>query len=137
MSDQDQMGLKLYGIWHMKENPRSKTADWYRYRKGITHHRPNRDMLVDILLPVFKEYGRGYAWRVEEGEEPEQALYGAIANGRGLVNVTTGRLSVELANNILDYFVDNGHIEILESKLKDAIEKVKNSDVYKEMPYER
>jgi hypothetical protein len=93
-------------------------------------------LLKEILLPIFKTYADNYVWRIEEGEDPEKALRYAIANGTGLSNVTAGRLSVNLANDILDYFVDNGHVEILETKLKDAIETVQNSDVYKEMPYE-
>ena len=130
------MGLELYSIWNKTKNPRSKPADWFRYRKGIKHCNPNREMLKEILLPIFKTYADNYVWRIEEGEDPEKALRYAIANGTGLSNVTAGRLSVNLANDILDYFVDNGHVEILETKLKDAIETVQNSNVYKEMPYE-
>ena len=137
MSERNLMGLELYSIWDMDKNPRSKPADWFRYRKGIKHHNPNRDLLEEILLPVFEAYARRYAWRIEEGDDPEDALGYAIANGRGLANVTAGRLSVNLANDILDYFVNNGHIEVLETKLKDAIETVQNSNVYKEMPHER
>ena len=138
MSERNLMGLELYSIWNKDKNPRSKPADWFRYRKGIKHWNPNRDLLVKILLPVFKTYAQNYAWRVEEeGDSPEDALGYAIANGRGLVNVTAGRLSVNLANDILDYFVNNGHIEILEQTLFRAIETVQNSSVYKEMPYER
>ena len=137
MSERNLMGLELYSIWNKTKNPRSKPADWFRYRKGIKHCNPNREMLVNILLPVFKTYARDYAWRVEEeGDSPKDALYFAIANGRGLPNATAGNLSINLANDILDYFVDNGHIEILETKLKAAIETVQNSNVYKEMPYE-
>jgi len=130
------MGLELYSIWNKAKNPRSKPANWFRYRKGIKHCNPNREMLKEILLPIFKTYADNYVWRIEEGEDPEKALRYAIANGTGLSNVTAGRLSVNLANDILDYFVDNGHVEILETKLKDAIETVQNSNVYKEMPYE-
>ena len=130
------MGLELYSIWNKTKNPRSKPADWFRYRKGIKHCNPNREMLKEILLPIFKTYADNYVWRIEEGEDPEKALRYAIANGTGLSNVTAGRLSVNLANDILDYFVDNGHVEILETKLKNAIETVQNSNVYKEMPYE-
>ena len=137
MSERNLMGLELYSIWDKDKNPRSKPADWFRYRKGIKHWNPNRDLLEELLLPIFKTYADNYVWRIEEGEDPEKALRYAIANGRGLVNVTAGRLSVNLANDILDYFVNNGHIEVLETKLKDAIETVQNSGVYKEMPYER
>lgn len=136
MSERNLMGLELYSIWNKTKNPRSKPANWFRYRKGIKHCNPNRDLLKEILLPIFKTYADNYVWRIEEGEDPEKALRYAIANGTGLSNVTAGRLSVNLANDILDYFVDNGHVEILETKLKDAIETVQNSDVYKEMPYE-
>lgn len=136
MSERNLMGLELYSIWNKTKNPRSKPADWFRYRKGIKHCNPNREMLKEILLPIFKTYADNYVWRIEEGEDPEKALRYAIANGTGLSNVTAGRLSVNLANDILDYFVDNGHVEILETKLKDAIETVQNSNVYKEMPYE-
>ena len=136
MSERNLMGLELYSIWDKDKNPRSKPADWFRYRKGIKHWNPNRDLLEELLLPVFEAYARRYAWRIEEGDDPEDALGYAIANGRGLANVTAGRLSVNLANDILDYFVNNGHIEVLETKLKDAIETVQNSNVYKEMPYE-
>jgi hypothetical protein len=136
MSESNLMGLELYSIWNKSKNPRSKPADWFRYRKGIKHCNPNREMLKEILLPIFKTYADNYVWRIEEGEDPEKALRYAIANGTGLSNVTAGRLSVNLANDILDYFVDNGHVEILETKLKDAIETVQNSNVYKEMPYE-
>ncbi len=137
MSERNLMGLELYSIWNKDKNPRSKPADWFRYRKGVKHWNPNRDLLEEILLPVFEAYADNYVWRIEEGEDPEKALRYAIANGRGLANVTAGRLSVNLANDILDYFVNNGHIEVLETKLKDAIETVQNSNVYKEMPYER
>ena len=137
MSERNLMGLELYSIWNKTKNPRSKPADWFRYRKGIKHCNPNREMLKEILLPIFKTYADNYVWRIEEGEDPEKALRYAIANGTGLSNVTAGRLSVNLANDILDYFVNNGHIEVLETKLKDAIETVQNSNVYKEMPYER
>ena len=138
MSESNLMGLELYSIWNKSKNPRSKPADWFRYRKGIKHCNPNRDLLEEILLPIFKTYAQDYAWRVEEeGDSPEKALHYAIKNGTGLSNVTAGRLSVNLANDILDYFVDNGHIVILETKLKAAIETVQNSNVYKEMPYER
>ena len=136
MSERNLMGLELYSIWNKTKNPRSKPANWFRYRKGIKHCNPNREMLKEILLPIFKTYADNYVWRIEEGEDPEKALRYAIANGTGLSNVTAGRLSVNLANDILDYFVDNGHVEILETKLKDAIETVQNSNVYKEMPYE-
>ena len=136
MSERNLMGLELYSIWNKTKNPRSKPANWFRYRKGIKHCNPNRDLLKEILLPIFKTYADNYVWRIEEGEDPEKALRYAIANGTGLSNVTAGRLSVNLANDILDYFVDNGHVEILETKLKDAIETVQNSNVYKEMPYE-
>ena len=136
MSERNLMGLELYSIWNKTKNPRSKPANWFRYRKGIKHCNPNRDLLKEILLPIFKTYADNYVWRIEEGEDPEKALRYAIANGTGLSNVTAGRLSVNLANDILDYVVDNGHVEILETKLKDAIETVQNSDVYKEMPYE-
>ena len=136
MSERNLMGLELYSIWNKTKNPRSKPANWFRYRKGIKHCNPNREMLKEILLPIFKTYADNYVWRIEEGEDPEKALRYAIANGTGLSNVTAGRLSVNLANDILDYFVDNGHVEILETKLKNAIETVQNSNVYKEMPYE-
>ena len=136
MSERNLMGLELYSIWNKTKNPRSKPANWFRYRKGIKHCNPNRDLLKEILLPIFKTYADNYVWRIEEGEDPEKALRYAIANGTGLSNVTAGRLSVNLANDILDYFVDNGHVEILETKLKDAIETVQNSNVYREMPYE-
>ena len=113
--------LKLYSLWNKQENPRAKAASWFRYRQGITHCNPNRYALVKILLPVFKAYARSYVRRVERGDSSEEALNYAIANGRGASNITAGNLSVELANNILEYFVQNGHVEILEAKLKDSL----------------
>ena len=118
--------LKLYSLWNRQENPRAKAASWFRYKQGITHCNPNRYALVEILLPVFKVYARSYVRRVEKGDTSEEALTYAIANGRGAANITAGSLSVELANNILEYFVHNGHVEILEAKLKDSLDLIRD-----------
>ena len=72
MSERNLMGLELYSIWNKTKNPRSKPADWFRYRKGIKHCNPNREMLKEILLPIFKTYADNYVWRIEEGEDPEK-----------------------------------------------------------------
>ena len=131
------MGLELYSVWEEDDNPRAKTAGWFRYRHNIKHCRPQRDELVNILLPAFKEYARDFLrFSEDEDKDPEDALWCAISRGRGLSNVTRGNISVGLANAVLDYFVDNGHVEILESKLKDSLEKIKESSVYKELPFE-
>lgn len=118
--------LKLYSLCNNQENPRAKAASWFRYKQGITHCNPNRYALVEILLPVFKAYARSYVRRVEKGDTSEEALTYAIANGRGAANITAGSLSVELANNILEYFVHNGHVEILEAKLKDSLDLIRD-----------
>jgi len=131
------MGLKLYSVWEEHDNPRAKTANWFRYRHGIKHCRPQRDDLLNILLPAFEEYAQDFLRFSEDDDyDSEDALYAAISNGRGLSNVTRGNISIDLANAVLDYFVDNGHVEILESKLKDALEKLEESSVYKEFPFE-
>ena len=135
MSD-EKMGLNLYYLWQSDENPRAKSADWFRYRHGIKHCRPQQDLLVDILLPFFQEYARKYMYELED-YEPEQALHYVLSNGRGLSNVTRGRLSINMANSVLDYFVDNGHVEILEEKLKAALSKLEKADTYKEFTYEQ
>lgn len=118
--------LKLYSLWNRQENPRAKSASWFRYKQGINHCNPNRYALVEILLPVFKAYARSYVRRVEKGDNSEEALTYAIVNGRGAANITAGTLSVELANNILEYFVHNGHVEILEAKLKDSLDLIRD-----------
>ena len=46
-------------------------------------------------------------------------------------------MSIHLANSVLDYFVDNGHVEILEEKLKAALSKLEKADTYKEFTYEQ
>ena len=131
------MGLELYSIWEEHDNPRAKTANWFRYRHNIKHCRPQQNELVNMLLPAFEEYASDFLrFLEEEDNEPEDALWKATARGRGLSNVTRGNISINLANAVLDYFVDNGHVEILESKLKDALEKLKESSVYKEFPFE-
>lgn len=135
MSD-EKMGLNLYYLWQSDENPRAVAADWFRYRHGIKHCRPQQDLLVDILLPFFQEYARKYMYELEDSE-PEQALHYALSNGRGLSNVTRGRLSINMANSVLDYFVDNGHVEILEEKLKASLSKLEKADTYKEFTYEQ
>ena len=132
----EKMGLNLYYLWQSDENPRAKSADWFRYRHGIKHCRPQQDLLVEILLPFFQEYARKYMYELED-YEPEQALFNALSNGRGLSNVTRGRMSIHLANSVLDYFVDNGHVEILEEKLKAALSKLEKADTYKEFTYEQ
>ena len=132
----EKMGLNLYYLWQSDENPRAVAAEWFRYRNDIKHVRPQQDLLVDILLPFFQEYARDYMHEIEESE-PEQALYYALSNGRGLSNVTRGRLSINMANSVLDYFVDNGHVEILEEKLKAALNKIEESSPHKEFTYEK
>ena len=132
----EKMGLNLYYLWQSDENPRAKAADWFRYRHGIKHCRPQQDLLVEILLPFFQEYARKYMYELED-YEPEQALFNALSNGRGLSSVTRGRMSIHLANSVLDYFVDNGHVEILEEKLKAALSKLEKADTYKEFTYEQ
>jgi hypothetical protein len=119
------MGLELYSIWEDHDNPRAKTARWFRYRHNIKHCRPQRDELISILLPAFEEYASDFLrFSEDEYNDPEDALWCAMSEGRGLSNVTRGNISIDLANAVLDYFVDNGHAEILESKLKDALEKI-------------
>jgi len=119
------MGLELYSIWEEHDNPRAKTAGWFRYRHNIKHCRPQRDELISILLPAFEEYASDFLrFSEDEYNDPEDALWCAMSKGRGLSNVTRGNISIDLANAVLDYFVDNGHAEILESKLKDALEKI-------------
>jgi len=132
----DTMGLNLYYLWQSDENPRAKAANWFRYRHGIKHCRPQQDLLVEILLPFFQEYAHKYMRDLKD-YEPEEALFNALSNGRGLSSVTRGRLSINLANSVLDYFVDNGHVEILEEKLKAALRKLEKEDTYKEFTYER
>ena len=131
------MGLKLYSVWEEHDNPRAKTAGWFRYRHNIKHCRPQREDLLSILLPAFEEYAQDFL-RFSENDDydSEDALWAAMSRGRGLSNVTRGNISIDLANAVLDYFVDNGHVEILESKLKDALEKLEESSVYKEFPFE-
>ena len=131
------MGLKLYSVWEEHDNPRAKTAGWFRYRHNIKHCRPQKDDLLNILLPAFEEYAQDFLrFSEEDYYDSKDALCAAISRGRGLSNVTRGNISIDLANAVLDYFVDNGHIEILESKLKDALEKLEESSVYKEFPFE-
>ena len=131
------MGLKLYSVWEDHDNPRAKTANWFRYRHNIKHCRPQREDLLSILLPAFEEYAQDFL-RFSENDDydSEDALWAAMSRGRGLSNVTRGNISIDLANAVLDYFVDNGHVEILESKLKDALEKLEESSAYKEFPFE-
>lgn len=132
------MGLELYSLWEKDNNPRAKTAGWFRYRNNIKHCRPQSHDLLNILLPAFEEYAENFVWLSEdEDRDSEDALWIAMSKGRGLSNVTRGNISINLANTVLDYFVDNGHVEILEAKLKNALEKVQESKVYKEFPFER
>ncbi len=120
------MGLELH---YWGDSPRTKPARWYRYRKGIKHDRPQWDDLVEALDPFFDSCASYY--EDTYGDEPlNHALH------YGTNNSPSGAMSLNLAQTVLDYFVDNGHVEILEQTLYRAIEKVKSSNVYKEMPYE-
>lgn len=126
MSDQDQMGLKLY---YWGDSPRAKPARWYRYRKGIKHDRPQWDDLVEALDPFFESCAEHY-----EDIYGDTAMNNALSTGTN--NFSRGAMSLNLAQTVLDYFADNGHVEILEQTLYRAIEKVKSSKTYKEIPYE-
>jgi hypothetical protein len=121
------MGLELY---YWGDSPRSKSAEWYRYRYGIKHNRPQWNDLVKALDPFFESCADHYEDLYGDNEHMNNALH------TGTNNFTRGDMSLNLAQTVLDYFVDNGHVEILEQTLYRAIEKVKNSDTYEEMPYE-
>jgi hypothetical protein len=121
------MGLELH---YWGDSPRAKPSEWYRYRNGIKHNRPQWDDLVEALGPFFESCADHY-------EDPYGNENMNHALHRGTNNFTRGDMSLNLAQTVLDYFVDNGHVEILEQTLYRAIEKVKNSDTYEEMPYER
>lgn len=121
------MGLELH---YWGESPRAKPARWYRYRYRIKHDRPQWEDLIEALDPFFKACAEHYY----EHPYADTAMVNALHTGTN--NFSRGAMSLNLAETVLDYFVDNGHVEILEQTLYRAIEKVKNSDVYKEMPYE-
>ena len=120
------MGLELH---YWGDSPRTKPARWYRYRKGIKHDRPQWDDLVEALDPFFDSCSDHY-----EDTYGDKPMNNALNYGTN--NFTRGAMSLNLAQTVLDYFVDNGHVEILEQTLYRAIEKVKSSNAYKEMPYE-
>ncbi len=121
------MGLELH---YWGDSPRAKPARWYRYRKGIKHDRPQWRDLVEALDPFFDSCASYY-----EDTYGDKPMNNALNYGTN--NFTRGDMSLNLAQTVLDYFVDNGHVEILEQTLLRAIETVQNSNVYKEMPYER
>jgi len=121
------MGLELH---YWGDSPRAKPARWYRYRKGIKHDRPQWRDLVEALDPFFDSCASYY-----EDTYGDKPMNNALNYGTN--NFTRGDMSLNLAQTVLDYFVDNGHVEILEQTLFRAIEKVKSSNVYKEMPYEQ
>jgi len=121
------MGLELH---YWGDSPRAKPARWYRYRKGIKHDRPQWRDLVEALGPFFDSCASYY-----EDTYGDKPMNNALNYGTN--NFTRGAMSLNLAQTVLDYFVDNGHVEILEQTLFRAIETVQNSSVYKEMPYEQ
>lgn len=127
------MGLDL-NPWN---NPRAQVARWYRYRNGIKHNRPQMDALVEALEPFFRTCAPHYNEQQDRdyyrfSDEPFEVLAMRDALNRGTHNFSRGEMSLKLTQTVLGYLVENGHIEILESALRQAVRHVEDSPEYTE-----